>query len=249
MKTLKAIIIDDEGDSREIIREYLEEFENIVICDECADGFSGLKAINKQNPDIVFLDVQMPKLNGIELLEVLQEEPAIIFTTAYDQYAIHAFEKNAVDYLLKPFPINRFREAVHKAIARINSGSNVIAKEKIAEQFAKDRDSLNRIVVKNRGEIEIIDADDIWYIQSEDDYVMIHLKDKKYLKNKTMKYYEENLDKHKFVRVHRSYIVKIDRIKSIETYEKSNGIIILKDSRKIYVSRSGLSRLKDILDL
>lgn len=246
---IKAIIIDDEELAREIVLDYLEDFPEITVVDQCGDGFSGLKAINEKKPDLIFLDIQMPKLTGFELLEVLDERPRIIFTTAYDQYAIQAFEENAVDYLLKPFSKDRFQAAVTKAIGLIKAGDTPEERIKLEKHFESKEDELNRIVVKSRKEIRIIPVNQIHYIEAQDDYVMIYLEKEKFLKQKTMKFFEDHLGAKDFVRVHRSYIVRIDRINRIEPYEKSTSVIILKDGRKIPVSRSGMIKLKGILDL
>jgi two-component system LytT family response regulator len=216
---------------------------------EFADGFSGLKAINSLKPDIIFLDIQMPRLTGFEMLELLDERPEIIFTTAYDQYAIKAFEENAVDYLLKPFSQERFTEAVNKAILRLRKGSSRAYITKLNDNLDNNNELINRVVVKLRSDIKIIPVEQIIYLESQDDYVMIYIKDQKFLKQKTMKFFENHLDPQQFVRVHRSYMVKIDQINKIEPYEKSSGIIILKDGRTVPISRSGLGKLKEILDL
>lgn len=246
---IRTVIIDDEEMAREIILDYLEDYPEIQVVDQCEDGFSGLKAINEKNPDLVFLDIQMPKLTGFEMLEVLDEKPKIIFTTAYDQYAIQAFELNAVDYLLKPFGKDRFKTAVEKAMNMINAGSHVDDKSKLEKHFESKEEELDRIVVKSRKDIRIIPVEQIQYLEAQDDYVMIYLEKEKFLKQKTMKFFEDHLNPKDFVRVHRSYIIRIDKINRIEPYEKSTSLIILKDGRHIPVSRSGLSKLKGILDL
>ncbi len=246
---IKVIIIDDEEMAREIIADYLKEFEEIEVVAQCEDGFSGLKAIQDKNPDLVFLDVQMPKLTGFEMLEILDEKPAIIFTTAYDQYAIQAFEQNAVDYLLKPFAHERFNTAVGKAISRIREGLERPEKEKLREHLSESEDYIHRVVVKLRKEIRIIPVNQISYIEAQDDYVMLYTEKEKFLKQKTMKYFENHLDPHEFIRIHRSYIVRTDRIGKIEPYEKSSFVVVLKDETSLPVSKSGFTKLKSVLDL
>ncbi len=246
---IRAIIIDDEEMAREIVMDYLEEFKEIEVIDQCADGFHGLKSINEKKPDLVFLDIQMPKLTGFEMLEVLDDKPRIIFTTAYDQYAIQAFEQNAVDYLLKPFSYDRFVTAVKKATELINSETYPVEQQNLEKHLEEKEERINRVVVKTRKEIHIIPVKQIWYLEAQDDYVMIYLDKDKFLKQKTMHFFEDHLSPNDFIRVHRSYIVRIERIQKIEPYEKSAGIVILKDGRKVPVSRSGLSKLKGILDL
>ncbi|MFW5821258.1 MAG: LytR/AlgR family response regulator transcription factor [Bacteroidota bacterium] len=246
---IKAVIIDDEEMAREIIADYLEEFEEIEVVAQCEDGFSGLKTIQDKNPDLVFLDVQMPKLTGFEMLEILDEKPAIIFTTAYDQYAIQAFEQNAVDYLLKPFPRDRFNAAVEKAISRIRKGPDRPEKQKVREHLDKGEQYINRVVVKLRKEIRIIAVNQINYLEAQDDYVMIYTGKEKFLKQKTMKYFENHLDPREFIRIHRSYITRTDRIGKIEPYEKGSFVVVLKDETSLPVSKSGFAKLKSVLDL
>jgi two-component system LytT family response regulator len=219
MEKIRTAIIDDEAPAREIIKHYLKEVDSVEVVAECADGFSGLKSITVMKPDLVFLDIQMPRLTGIELIEVLTEKPEIIFTTAYDQFALRAFELNAVDYLLKPFPKRRFLDAVNKAVEKIRSGKG--NKEPASQLLTvKPEASLpvNRVVVRKGNSINIIPVEQIRYVEAQDDYVMIYHSAGKALKQQTMKYYEENLPKAGFVRIHRSYIVKIEEINRIEPY-------------------------------
>lgn len=248
MERVRIVIIDDESPAREIIKHYLTEVEDIEIVAECSDGFSGLKTISSLKPDLVFLDIQMPRLTGIELVEVMTEKPEIIFTTAFDQYAIRAFELNAVDYLMKPYQKRRFLEAVRKAIEKIKSGkgnqapaSQILAKKPDAEA------PINRFVVRKGNAINLIPVDHVKYIEAQDDYVMIYHTEGKALKQQTMKYCEDNLPAKDFVRIHRSYIVNVAEIKRIEPYGKDNHIAILNSGDKIPVSRSGYQQLKDEL--
>ena len=252
MKNIRCIIIEDEKPARDLLKNYLEEFEQLELLGEFDNGFDGLKAVNELKPDAIFLDVQMPKLTGFEMLEVLEHNPEVIFTTAYDQYAIQAFEQNAVDYLLKPFSRERFREAVEKLSLRLkkqdsadNQGGSI---EKIKIHLAEGDEKLYRIVIKKTGKIHVISTNDVNYLEAQDDYVMIYTKEGRYLKQQTMKYFERHLDPDQFVRVHRSYIANISSIERIEPYEKSNYILILKDGSKVPVSRSGMQVLKENLD-
>jgi two-component system LytT family response regulator len=252
MKVIKTIIVEDEKPARDLIRAYLEGFPKIELIGEYDNGFDGLKAINELKPDAIFLDVQMPKLTGFEMLEVLDHHPEVIFTTAYDQYAIRAFEQNAVDYLLKPFSLDRFREAISKLDSRIesydDSKKTLSGIEKIRQHLAESDEKLHRVVIKKSGRIHVISTNDINYLEAQDDYVMIYTDEGKYLKQQTMKYFEKHLDAQQFVRVHRSYIANITCIERIEPYEKSNFILILKDGNKVPVSRSGMQVLKENLD-
>jgi len=249
MEKIKILIIDDETPARELIKHYLKEVDSIEVIAECADGFSGLKAITTMKPDLVFLDIQMPRLTGIEMVEVLTEKPEIIFTTAYDQFAIRAFELNAVDYLMKPFPKRRFLDAVNKAIEKIRSGKG--NKEPASQLLSKKPETsspVNRIVVRKGNAINLIPVEQIRYVEAQDDYVMIFHSSGKALKQQTMKFYEDNLPKADFVRIHRSYIVKVEAIKGIEPYGKDNHIAILHSGDKLPVSRVGYKRLKTELN-
>ncbi|MCJ7448101.1 MAG: LytTR family transcriptional regulator DNA-binding domain-containing protein [Bacteroidales bacterium] len=249
MEKIRTVIIEDEAPAREIIKYYLKDLDYIEVIADCADGFSGLKTISTMKPDLVFLDIQMPRLTGIELLEVLTEKPEIIFTTAYDQFAIRAFELNAVDYLLKPFPKRRFLEAVKKATDKIRTGTG--NKEPVSQLLAKmpePASPVNRIVVRKGNAINLIPVEQIKYVEAQDDYVMVYHSGGKALKQQTMKFYEENLPKTDFVRIHRSYIVKVTELKRIEPYGKDTHVAILQSGDKLPVSRAGYKHLKEELN-
>ena len=245
---IKALIVEDEELARSILREYLKSFPEIEVAGEYADGFSALRAIREQKPDLVFLDVQMPKLTGFEMLEVLDDAPEIIFTTAFDQYAIKAFELNAVDYLLKPFPEERFREAVEKAVKRVGEKGRPVI-EKLKNHIDKSTGALSRVVVRSGGEIRVIPVEQIIYIEALDDYVKIYTETGRFIKQKTMKYFDTHLPDDEFIRVHRSYIVKAGQIVKIEPYGKNSWIVVLKGSFRIPVSRSGYTLLREVLDI
>jgi two-component system LytT family response regulator len=248
MEKIRIVIIDDETPARELVKHYLTEVDSVEVVAECADGFSGLKSISLLKPDLVFLDIQMPRLTGIELVEVLTEKPEIIFTTAYDQFALRAFELNAVDYLMKPFQKRRFLDAVNKAIDKIRSGAG--NKEPASQLLVNKPETpspVNRIVVRKGNSLNLIPVEKIRYVEAQDDYVMIYHSSGKALKQQTMKFYEENLPKDDFVRIHRSYIVKVEEIKRIEPYGKDNHIAILHSDDKLPVSRAGYKHLKEEL--
>jgi two-component system LytT family response regulator len=249
---MRIIIIDDEAPAREIIKSYLKDYTDIEVCAEYSDGFSGLKGIKEHHPDLIFLDIQMPKITGFEMLELLENHPEIIFTTAYDQYAIKAFEINAVDYLLKPFSKERFNKALTKVKEKLtnnNKNKQTGISKKIIETIDKEKnDYIFRIVVKKKDNIHVIPVDNLIYIEAKDDYVMLYTENSRYLKEKTMKYYETHLDPRTFVRVHRSYIVRINQVKRLEPYGKSSYIAILQQGQKVNVSLSGYKKLKEILN-
>ncbi len=244
---LKTIIIDDEKLARDIVKKYASSYDELVIIDECGNGFDGIKAINEKKPDLIFLDIQMPKLNGFEMLELLEKAPRIIFTTAFDQYALKAFDVNAIDYLLKPFSQDRFAEAVHKVLNQsVKSSEEKI--DKLKSHVEGDLEFLDRVVVKQNNKINILPIGKIIFFEAQDDYVMINTGESKYLKQKTMKYFEEHLDPNEFIRIHRSYIVNISHVKEIELFDKDSYKAVLKNGTKLSVSRSGYAKLKEIFE-
>ena len=248
--TYKAIIIDDEKPARDIIRTFLRDIAEIEVLAECSDGFSGLKAVQELKPDLVFLDIQMPKLTGFEVLELIENPPVIIFSTAYDQYAIKAFEMNAADYILKPYSRERFTQAVGKAVARLQSGLSVQPEiQKILQSADEKEELLQRIAVKTRHKVHVVGVSEIIFLEAEGDYVMIHTKEGKYLKEKTMKYFESHLDSEKFIRVHRSFIVNAEKIERIELYDKESYSVILKNGASLRASSSGYKLLKQVLHM
>ena len=246
---LTAIIIDDESLARQIIKKYLEEYSSIELIADCSNGLEGIKKINELNPDLIFLDIQMPKINGFEMLEILEEPPVIIFTTAYDQYAIKAFEVNAADYLLKPFSKERFNEAIEKAKVYLRDKSIQSDQlKKLINHNDEQIDYIERIIVKDGSNILIIPAEQIKYIEAQDDYIMIFSEMGKFLKQKTMKYMERHLNPNEFTRIHRSYIVSIKEIEKIEQLGKESFLVKLKEITKPFpVSKNGYENLKKIL--
>jgi two-component system, LytTR family, response regulator len=244
---IKVIIIEDEQPARDLVKHYLGSHPNIEVIGEFADGFSGLKGINELEPDLIFLDIQMPKLTGFELLELLDEYPQIIFTTAFDQFALKAFEMNAVDYLLKPFSQERFDQAVNKVSEQKEKPGISEKVKKLSEHVAENMELLDRVVVKTGPKIKVIPVDQILYLESQDDYVMIYTSDGKYLKQQTMKYFEQHLDPKNFIRIHRSYIANIDAIKQLELYEKNSYVAVVSNGAKLKVSDSGYKVLKSVM--
>lgn len=246
---IKVIIIDDEKLARDIIRENLNRFPEFNIISECSNGFEALKAINENSPDLIFLDIQMPKITGFELLELLEKPPVIIFSTAFDQYALKAFEVNATDYLMKPFSEERFNDAVKKAKIALQNKENVENNlNSLISHNDENTESINRIVVKKGTKISILSLDKISHLEAQDDYVMLYTTEGKFLKQKTMKYFEDHLPAENFIRVHRSYIFNLDFMKQIELYEKDTRKVILKDGTALPVSKTGYQRLKEIME-
>lgn len=245
---MTALIIDDEPLARLIVKEYLMAYPQIVLLQECSDGFEGLKAIQQHKPDLIFLDIQMPKITGFEMLELAENPPAVIFTTAFDEYAIKAFEAHAVDYLLKPFSKERFDKAMQKLIGE-KEKPEVNNTSLLLEEVSQSPVQKNRIVVKTGSKIKIIPVQEINYLEAADDYVKIHTAEGCFLKNKTMAYFEQHLDGDRFARSHRSYIINVQQITRIDAYEKDSHIALLKTGEKIPVSKSGYVKLKAVLGL
>lgn len=245
---IKCLIIDDEPLARCIVVEYLQQFSQIQVVQECNDGFEGVKAIMQHQPDLVFLDIQMPKISGFEMLELLDHSPDIIFTTAFDEYALKAFEAQAIDYLLKPFSQERFNKALQKWLDQRNSQSPTRL-DALQESLHLHTEEQNRIVVKSGQDIRIIPVQEIQYLEAYDDYVKIHTREGCFLKKKTMSFYEKHLNTEKFVRAHRSYILALQQLTRIETLEKDSHVALLKNGQRIPLSKSGYSRLKTVLGI
>ena len=244
---ISTILIDDEPLARAIIKEYTAAFPQLNIVQECNDGFEGLKAIMQHRPQLIFLDVQMPKINGFEMLELIEEPPAVIFVTAFDEYAIKAFESHAIDYLLKPFSRERFNKAIEKFLEQSVNHSHPV--QPVPESFSLSPQQRQRVVVKISGKIKIIPVDDIHYLEAADDYVRIHTKEGGFLKNRTMSHFEKSLDGNVFVRTHRSFIVNVQQITRIDPYEKESYVARLKNGSQVAVSKSGYAKLKLVLGL
>ena len=247
---MKAIIIDDEPLARSMVKEYLQNHPGITVVAECQDGFEGVKAIQQHNPDLVFLDIQMPKINGFEMLELVEKVPPVIFTTAFDEYAMKAFEAHAVDYLLKPFSRERFDKALQKWKA-LGYDASREETEKFMGTAADNAigTPTNRIVVKDNHKIKIIPLQTIHYLESADDYVKIHTAEGVFLKNKTMGFFEQTLEPQQFIRIHRSYLVNVQLITRIDPYEKESHLAVLSTGVKLPVSKTGYSKLKNMLGI
>jgi two-component system, LytTR family, response regulator len=244
----KTVIIDDEPLARSIAREYLLAHSDVEIVAECDNGFEGVKAIRQHQPQLILLDIQMPKINGFEMLELLDEEVPVIFTTAFDEYALKAFESNAVDYLLKPFSKERFDAALRKFRAQ-PAGARPAGLHQLMSNAHKQPAERDRIVVRNGAEIKIVPTADIHYIEAFDDYVKIFTGESYFLKKKTMSYYEEALDGKTFFRTHRSFIINLKQLTKIEPLEKNTYLAILKAGSKVPLSRNAYLKLKERLGI
>jgi two-component system LytT family response regulator len=246
---IKAILIDDEPLARSIVKEYLQAHPEIDVLQECNDGFEGIKAITQHKPDLIFLDIQMPKINGFEMLELIEQPPAVIFTTAFDEYAMKAFETHAIDYLLKPFSKERFDKALQKWYQQRQEPVSKNSQATLLQEDIRQPEERNRIVVKEGGNIRIIPVQEIQYVEAYDDYVKIYTQKEMFLKKKTMSFYEQSLNPDQFVRVHRSYIIQLNQLTRIEPLEKDSHVALLKSGVRIPLSKSGYAKLKTVLGL
>jgi len=252
-RNLTAVIVDDEELARALLHEYVGSSGGIEIVAECANGFEAVKAIAEKKPDLVFLDVQMPKLDGFEVLELIGQEVAVIFVTAYDQYAMRAFDEHAVDYLLKPFSLERFQKALERARARLGENASVskaprpMPATELARAARPPQEFLQRIVVKEGARVHIIPVERLDYAEAQDDYVSLHSQGKSYLKEQTISSLEAALDPERFVRIHRSIIVNLERVAKIEPYAKDSRVAVLSDGAQLPVSRAGYERLRSLL--
>jgi len=243
---IRTILIDDEALARDIVKHYLKAFPDIEVVAECSDGFEGLKAITQHQPDLIFLDIQMPKISGFEMLELVENRPAVIFTTAFDEYAIKAFEVNAVDYLLKPIEQTRFEQAMQKLPSKLVKGDD---SQELLETASLSPAQNNRVVVKNAGVIKIIPVEAIHYLEADDDYVKLSTTEGNFQKNKTMSFFEQTLDPTQFIRIHRSYIINLAQVTKIELKEKDSYVVLLKSDIWLPVSKTGYVKLKAALGI
>lgn len=245
---MKVLIIDDEPLARSMVKEYLLHYPEMEILQECGDGFEGLKAIQLHQPDLIFLDIQMPKINGFEMLELVDHPPLIIFTTAFEAFAIKAFETHAVDYLLKPFSRERFDKAIQK-LKQLDAKTADAATEAVLEEAGHNPLQQNRVVVKDGNKIKIIPITQIQYLEAADDYVKIVTPDGSFLKKKTMGYFEQSMQSFGFVRIHRSFIVNTALITRIDAHEKESHLVLLSNGARLPVSKTGYAKLKNLLGI
>jgi two-component system, LytTR family, response regulator len=246
---LRIVVVDDEALARAVVREYAAAAPDLEIVADCANGFEAVKAVAELKPDLVLLDVQMPKLDGFEVLELLGRDQPVIFITAYDQYALKAFEVHAVDYLLKPFSAERFQEAIARARERLRARAALPADEmdKIIRDAKPRTGPAGRILIRDGANVHVLPIDKVDYVEAQDDYVAFKSEGKQYLKDQTLSAVEETLDPSRFVRIHRSFILNVDRISKVELYAKDSRMAILRDGTRLPVSRAGYARLSQLL--
>jgi two-component system LytT family response regulator len=243
---LRIAIVDDEELARAVVREYLAAMPDVEVVAECANGFEAVKAVSELQPDLLVLDVQMPKLNGFEVLELVGRDVAVVFVTAYDQYAIRAFEVHAVDYLLKPFAADRLAAAIDRVRERLGRGETVPVHQ-LAVEGQPSQGHTRRILVRDGPRVHVLPVEKIDYVQAQDDYICFRCEGKEYLKEQTLGELEASLDPAKFVRIHRSYVINLDRLARVELDERENRVAILQDGRKLPISRAGYARLGELL--
>lgn len=248
MQALRTLIVDDETLARKLLRSYLEQYEELDIIGECKDGFEAALEIKSSQPDLVFLDVQMPKLTGFEMLEILDHFPQIVFVTAYDQYALKAFELNATDYLMKPVSRERLDSTMERIREKAHHDPGELRQLSDKYQEAKG-DYLHRVVVKEGGKIKLLSVAGISHIEAKDDYVLLHTDEGQFLKQQTLTHFEKNLPPGNFVRIHRSTIIAVDKIASIENYGRDGLVVNMGKEKGLRVSKSRVKNLKEILNL
>jgi two-component system LytT family response regulator len=246
MDVMRIVIVDDEPLARAVVREYAAAEPGLEIVADCANGFEAVKAVAELKPDLVLLDVQMPKLDGFEVLELLGRDQPVVFITAYDQYALRAFEVHAVDYLLKPFGADRFHDAIERARERLRARAP-LAVDAIVQEAKPRTGPAERVLIRDGADVHVLAVDAIDYVEAQDDYVAFRSAGKSYLKDQTLAAVEATLDPSRFVRVHRSFILNIERIARVELYAKDSRIAILRDGTKLPVSRAGYARLSQLL--
>lgn len=243
---LRVAVVDDEAPARALLREYLAQIPGVETVAECANGFEAVRVVSELHPDLLLLDVQMPVLDGFEVVELVGGEVSIVFVTAYDEYALRAFEVHAVDYLLKPFSLNRLQQALERARRRL--GVPVALPQGLSNASRGGRERPRRLVVREGAGAAVIPIDELDLIQARDDYVVLRAGGREYRKQQTLAEMESILDPARFVRVHRSFVVNLARIDRIDLYAKDSRVIVLKDGSRVPLSRAGHTRLRDLLE-
>jgi two-component system, LytTR family, response regulator len=247
---IRTVIVDDEAPARGLLREFLRAEPDVEIVAECANGFEALKTIGESDPDLVLLDVQMPKLDGFEVLELLEKRPAVVFVTAYDEYALKAFEVHAVDYVMKPVGRERLAEAIRQARVRLASrdaGASAPSPLALAASARPPGRFTERLLVKDGANVHVIPVERVEWIEAQDDYAAIHAEGRTHLKTQTIAEIAAGLDPARFVRIHRSYVLNVERLARLELYAKDSRVAILKDGKQLPVSRAGYARLRELL--
>ena len=247
MRPMRVLLVDDEDLARKVLRELLAEHPEVEIVGEAGNGFAAVKMVEELSPDLLFLDIQMPKLSGFEVLELVGEKVAVIFVTAYDEFALKAFEVHAIDYLLKPVEPARLAAALERAAGRLESAEQRPSALAVAADARPPGRPLERVLIREEGKVHVLQTAKIDFVEAQDDYLSFASGGRRYLKQQTLGDLESQLDPSRFVRIHRSYLLNIDRIARLELYAKDSWLAILQDGSKLPVSRSGHARLKELL--
>ena len=243
---LGVVIVDDEPPARDLLEQYLSQLSGYAVLAKCANGFEAVRDVDELQPDLLLLDIQMPKLDGFEVLQLLTHRPEVIFTTAHDEYALQAFEVHAVDYLLKPFTKQRLLEALDRARQRIERGERQPL-EDLGRSHEERPGVRDRLLVREGAKIHVVPRDSVDYIEAQDDYVFIRAGKLGLRKKQTLSELEKRLEPAGFVRIHRCYLLNVTRLARIEPYAKDSRVVILRDGTRLPVSRSGYERLKRLL--
>jgi two-component system, LytTR family, response regulator len=244
---LRIAVVDDEPLARAVLCEFLAAEPHVSVVAQCANGFEAVKAVSELTPDLLLLDVQMPKLDGFEVLDLVGRDVAVVFTTAYDQYALRAFDVHAVDYLLKPISAERLSEALARVRERLGRGERTASPGAMAAAAKPREGHAHRVLVRDGPRVHVIPVDKIDYVQAQDDYVCFRSEGKEYLKEQTLGETEASLDPAAFVRIHRSYLLNLARLVRVDQDERENRIAVLTDGRRLPVSRAGYQRLSSLL--
>jgi len=244
-RSLRVVVVDDEGPARQLLGEYLAALPGCELVASCADGFEAVRTVSDLRPDLLVLDIQMPKLDGFDVLELLESPPAIIFATAYEEHAVRAFEVAAVDYLLKPFSLERLRQGVERARERLTRGETQDL-DRLLDELRPAQGS-RRILVREGGKVHVVAVNQLDYAESQDDYILLHTTDGRRRKKQTLSSLAEQLDPRRFVRVHRCFVVNLDRLDRLEPYSRESRVAVLDDGTRIPVSRAGYARLRQHL--
>ena len=245
-RPLRVVIVDDEEPARLALRAAIAEVADVTIVGDCQNGFDAVKVVSEVQPDAVVLDVQMPKLDGFEVLELIGADVPVIFVTAYDEFAIRAFDVHAVDYLLKPVSGERLGRALDRVRERGREGAGPRPAE-IRASARRPGETLERVVIRDGAQVHVLPVEKIDFVEAQDDYVCFKSEGKDYFKDQTRGALEAQLDPARFVRIHRSYLLNIERIARVELYAKDSRVAILRDGRRLPVSRAGYARLAKLL--
>lgn len=249
-KRLQVLVVDDEELARRLSLEYLRAHPDLEVIGECETGLEAVDAIGRLNPDLILLDIQMPQLTGLEVLEMTGRRSGVIFSTAYDQYALKAFDLHAIDYLLKPFSQQRFDEALSKA-RKLLAQDAAPATQALESLLTQQSEKLQRLLIRDRGQVHVVALESIDYVEAQDDYILIHAAGKSYMKTQSLAELETQLETQKgnskFVRVHRSFLIQISALQTLEKTSKDSQVAILKSGAQVPVSRAGYERIKPLL--